>query len=86
MPLAVPDLAREVGMSPSPFHAQFKSVTGTTPLQYQKDLRMIEAQSPLKRGGKTVSEVGFDVGYKSLTYFSRDYSRKLGCSPKTHLA
>ena len=85
-PLVVPDLAREVGMSASSFHEHFKSVTGTTPLQYQKDLRMIEAQSLLRLGGKTVSEVGFDVGYESPTHFSRDYSRKFGCSPKTHLA
>lgn len=85
-PLAVGELAQVAGMSQSSFHEHFKSVTGTTPLQYQKDLRMIEARVLLERGVPSVSFAGFEVGYESATQFSRDYSRKFGCSPKHHLA
>ncbi|RED18841.1 AraC family transcriptional regulator [Pontivivens insulae] len=85
-PLIVGDLAQVAGMSSSSFHQHFKSVTGTTPLQYQKDLRMIEARSLLERGVPSVSYAGFEVGYESPTQFSRDYARKFGCSPKHHLA
>ncbi|MEP5198917.1 MAG: AraC family transcriptional regulator, partial [Paracoccaceae bacterium] len=85
-PLVVGDLAQVAGMSQSSFHEHFKSVTGTTPLQFQKDLRMIEARSLLERGVPSVSFAGFEVGYESPTQFSRDYSRKFGCSPKHHLA
>lgn len=84
-PLIVADLADISGMSTSSFHEHFKSVTGTTPLQYQKDLRMIEAREILMRGACSVSSAGFEVGYESPTHFSRDYSRKFGCSPKHHL-
>jgi AraC-like DNA-binding protein len=73
-------------MSPSSFHEHFKSVTGTTPLQYQKDLRLIEAREILLKGTPSVSAAGFEVGYESPTHFSRDYSRKFGRSPKHHLA
>ncbi len=85
-PLVVGELAQVAGMSSSSFHEHFKSVTGTTPLQYQKDLRMIEARTLLERGVPSVSFAGFEVGYESPTQFSRDYSRKFGCSPKHHLA
>ena len=84
--LVVGNLAQVAGMSQSSFHEHFKSVTGTTPLQYQKDLRMIEARTLLSRGIPSVSVAGFEVGYESATHFSRDYSRKFGCSPKHHLA
>lgn len=83
-PLIVAELAQLAGMSQSSFHEHFKTVTGTTPLQYQKDLRMIEAHALLRRGVPSVSAAGFEVGYESPTHFSRDYSRKFGCSPKHH--
>jgi AraC-like DNA-binding protein len=82
-PLSVPDLAKTAGMSPSSFHEHFKSVTGTTPLQYQKDLRLIEAKT-LLAGQRSVSEAAFAVGYESPTHFSRDYSRKYGVAPSRH--
>lgn len=78
-PLSVSDLAKTAGMSASSFHEHFKSVTGTTPLQYQKDLRLIEAKALL--ADHSVSEAAYTVGYESPTHFSRDYSRKFGLPP-----
>ena len=80
-PLAVADLAKAAGMSASSFHEHFKSVTGTTPLQFQKDLRLIEAHALLVNRNHTVSEAAYAVGYESPTHFSRDYSRKFGLPP-----
>jgi AraC-like DNA-binding protein len=82
--IKVPDLARVAGMSESSFHEHFKSVTGTTPLQYQKDLRLIEARTLLTAQNKTVAEAAYAVGYESPTQFSRDYSRKFGLPPSRH--
>ncbi len=80
-PLSVPELAKSAGMSASSFHEHFKSVTGTTPLQFQKDLRLIEARALLMGGNQTVSEAAYAVGYESPTHFSRDYNRKFGLPP-----
>ena len=80
-PLSVSDLANHAGMSPSSFHTHFKSVTGTTPLQYQKDLRLIEARALLVERRQSVSETAYAVGYESPTHFSRDYSKKYGVAP-----
>ena len=79
--LSVSDLARTAGMSVSSFHEHFRMVTGTTPLQYQKDLRLIEARGMLVGKGHAVSEAAYAVGYESPTHFSRDYSRKFGMPP-----
>ena len=84
-PLAMADLAQLAGMGQSSFHEHFKAVTGTTPLQYQKELRMFEARDLLGSGGMSVSAVSYEVGYESSTQFSREYTRRFGVPPKAHL-
>ena len=84
--ISVPDMALIAGMSASTFHEHFKNLTATSPLQYQKNLRLIEARRLLKDGTQSVSSVAFDVGYESPTQFSREYSRKFGASPRNDLA
>ncbi len=79
--IAVPELASECGMSLSAFHEHFKSVTATTPLQYQKDLRLLEARRLLSSNGLSVAAAAYEVGYESPTQFSREFSRKFGLSP-----
>lgn len=81
-PLAVTDLADIAGMSASSFHEHFKAVTSTTPLQYQKDIRLLQARHLIRDSGHTVSAAAFGVGYESPTQFSREYSRKFGVSPR----
>jgi AraC-like DNA-binding protein len=83
--LAVPDLARRVGMSPSSFHKHFRDITSSTPLQYQKELRLQEARRLLSAGDHAVTTVAYDVGYASPNQFSREYTRKFGVPPSAHV-
>jgi AraC-like DNA-binding protein len=85
-PIAIPELARRVGMSVSSFHKHFKSITSTTPLQYQKELRLLEARRLLRIGGSSVTTAAFDVGYESPSQFSREYARKFGVPPSQEIA
>ncbi len=80
--ILVGDLAARIGMSNSAFFEQFKAVTGTSPLQYQKDLRLLKARDDLRTSRAKISEVAFAVGYESSAQFSREYSRKFGKSPR----
>lgn len=80
--LKVPDLAKLAGMSESSFHNHFRKITGTTPLQFQKDLRLLEARRLLTKGDHQVTATAFAVGYESATQFSREYRRKFGISPR----
>ena len=84
--LTVAELASVAGLSPSSFHEHFKALTATTPLQYQKELRLLEARRLLMNGTHSVSSAAFEVGYESPTQFSREYSRKFGNSPRKDLA
>lgn len=79
--LRIPEIADSVGMSASSFHDHFKSVTQTTPLQYQKNLRLIEAKRLLGHGRQSVSQIAYEVGYESPNQFSREYARKFGLAP-----
>ena len=81
-PIEIPKLASSIGMSPSSFHKHFKSITAASPLQFQKELRLLEARRLLRTGATSVSAAAFDVGYESATHFSREYARKFGAPPK----
>src|SRR6202012_3520381 len=66
----VVDLADAANMSQATFHRQFKSVTGMTPLQYQKQLRLHEARRLMIFRHSTVESAALDVGYVSVSQFS----------------
>jgi AraC-like DNA-binding protein len=78
----VADLAIAANMSPATFHRQFKSVTGMAPLQYQKQLRLHEARRLMIFNNTTVEFAALDVGYASVSQFSREYTRVFGTSPR----
>lgn len=80
-PLRVPEIARDCGMSVSSFHVHFKRVTGMTPLQFQKNLRLREARRLLLNEDIDVTNAGFRVGYNDASHFNRDYKKLFGKSP-----
>jgi AraC-like DNA-binding protein len=80
-PLRVARLAAVAGMSPSSFHQHFRTVTSLSPLQFQKQLRLIEARRLMLADGVTSSSAAFAVGYESVSQFTRDYGRMFGLPP-----
>ncbi|GAB4355528.1 MAG: AraC family transcriptional regulator [Oricola sp.] len=85
MRLRIGDLAGLAGMSTSAFYDRFKAITGTTPLQFQKRLRLMEARRLIASGELSVSAAAYRVGYESPTQFSREYARAWGAPPRTDL-
>jgi AraC-like DNA-binding protein len=81
-PLRMGALARKTGMGLSAFHLHFKTVTGMSPLQFQKRLRLQEAQRLMVAAGLTASEAAHRVGYESPSQFSREYRRAFGAPPR----
>lgn len=81
-PIRVEELAVAAGMSESTFHERFKTLTSVTPLQYQKQLRLMEARRLMVVENINVTQAAFNVGYESPTQFSREYSRLFGAPPR----
>ncbi|MDF2813729.1 MAG: transcriptional regulator, AraC family [Microvirga sp.] len=73
--LSVAALAREAGMSVPSYHVHFKALTGSTPIQYVKAMRLHEARLMIARQDRTIAEVAARVGYASPAQFSRDFKR-----------
>ncbi len=78
----IEDLAAIARMGASAFHRQFKAMTGLTPLQYQKQLRLLEARRLMIANAANVETACFAVGYESPSQFSREYARMFGVPPK----
>lgn len=79
--LPVERLAEVAGMSPSSFHQHFRAVTSLSPLQFQKQLRLIEARRLMLAEGTSASMAAFAVGYESVPQFTREYGRLFGTTP-----
>lgn len=82
-PLRIDGVAKEVGMSPSSFYHHFRAITGMTPLQFQKQIRLQEARQLMIAGSLDAASAGFRVGYSDPSHFSRDYRRRFGLPPAT---
>jgi AraC-like DNA-binding protein len=79
--IRVEDLAGQANMSPSSFHHHFKQVTSISPLQYQKQLRLLEARCLMLAENSTAANAANLVGYESPSQFSREYARMFGAPP-----
>ncbi|KTF68292.1 AraC family transcriptional regulator [Sphingomonas sp. WG] len=81
-PLRVEQLAEVAHMSVSSFHQHFKAMTAMSPVQYQKQLRLLEARRLMVSENTNVSDAAYQVGYESPSQFSREYTRSFGTAPK----
>lgn len=80
-PLKIEQLAKSVSMSVSSLHHRFKALTVMSPLQYQKQIRLLEARKLLLTGKLEAATVAYQVGYESPSQFSREYRRLFGAPP-----
>jgi AraC-like DNA-binding protein len=82
IPINIDELAAMVNMSTSSFYSQFKQVTGFSPLQYLKRLRLTEARQIMLSDNKDATSAAYLVGYESPSQFSREYVRLFGSPPQ----
>jgi len=85
-PIRVGHLAQIANMSAAAFYRHFKATTAMSPIQYQKQIRLLEARRRLIAHAENVARVAFGVGYQSLSQFSREYARQFGSPPARDMA
>ncbi len=76
------ELAAKAHMSGSTFRAHFRNVTGMSPLQYAKNLRLQEARNLMMHSQLDAGSAAIRVGYESASQFSREYRRLFGEPPQ----
>lgn len=81
-PLRIEELAALAAMASSTFHHNFRRLTGTSPLQYQKSLRLYAARNLMLTERVDANTAAVRVGYESVPQFSREYSRMFGAPPR----
>lgn len=74
-------VAKELDMSSSTFHQNFKAVTDTSPLQYIKNIRLHKARALMLQDGLNANLAAIGVGYESPSQFNREYKRLFGITP-----
>lgn len=86
VPVTVEDLAARAHMSVGSFHRQFREITGTSPVNYFKTVRLHEARRRVVSQTGTISQIASSVGFVSPSQFSRDYKRIFGVAPSRDAA
>lgn len=80
-PMQIENLAEHANMSSASFYRHFKAVTSMSPLQYQKQLRLLNARHLMLAENVDAASTAYQVGYESPSQFSREYSRMFGAPP-----
>lgn len=81
----IESLADAMGMNTNTFYKKFKSLTGLTPVEFVRDMRLQRAKQLLDAGGNNISEVAYTVGFSNPKYFSTCFKEKYHVSPSDYL-
>ena len=68
-------------MSRSQIHRKLKALTGRSPSQYLRLVRLSKAKTMIEEQRGTVSEIAYSVGFSSPAYFSRCFKTEFGYPP-----
>lgn len=80
--LTVEKLSVGLGLSKSQANRKLRSLTAKSPNQFIQEIRLQKSLSAIKLNHKTISEIAYDSGFTSPTYFSRAFKKRFGLSPK----
>jgi AraC-like DNA-binding protein len=77
----IDSICRNIGISRPQLYRKMTSLTGRSPNDFLRDVRMERALSLLRRKAGNVSQVALDMGYANASYFAKCFAKKFGCTP-----
>lgn len=80
--MRVEELAEHANMSLTTFRQHFRMITGMSPVQFQKQLRLQEARQLMLDQNMSAGSASALVGYESASHFNREYRRLFGAPPQ----
>src|SRR5262249_55200592 len=82
--LSVEFLSRELGMSRSSLYGKLLEVTGETPVEFIRSFRLQKATALLEKGGLSIAEIAYEVGFSTPNYFTRAFKAKYKMLPSDY--
>lgn len=80
----IDDLVQKLGMSRSVFYTKIKSLTGLSPIDFIKDIKLQRAARLLESGEYMIKEVAFMIGISDMKHFREIFKTKFGLSPSEY--
>ena len=74
-----------IGIGGKQLYRKMKAITGRTPVEYIREMRMSRAAELLSQGKFSVSEVMYTVGFSNSSYFSKCFSKEYGMTPTEYM-
>lgn len=84
--LAVDDFARQLGMSRTAYYNRMKALTGLSPIEFIRQMRIKKALQLIGQGEQSISEVAYKTGFNDPKYFSRCFKSEVGMSPSAYIS
>lgn len=79
------DLIRRIGMSRSQLYRKIISITGYSPSEFIKEFRLRKALKLMNNHHENISQIAFETGFNSHSYFSRCFQKRYGILPSDYI-
>ncbi len=83
--LSVEELSKHVGMSRSSLYSKLLEVTGQTPVEYIRSVKLEKAAVLLEKSDMNISQIAYSVGFSTPNYFARSFKAKFNMLPSEYL-
>jgi signal transduction histidine kinase/DNA-binding response OmpR family regulator len=83
--LSVEDLSRHVGMSRSSLYSKLLELTGQTPVEYIRSVKLEKAAFLLEKSDMNIAQIAYSVGFSTPNYFAKSFKAKFNMLPSEYM-